>query len=239
MTRWVGYLRVSTDQQTEGYGLDVQRASIEAWAATNDHTVVAWSRDEGVSGSLEPAVRDGWQQARHLVGEHDAAGIVVARMDRLSRDFVGQEITLRELRKHGVELVSVAEPEACENTDDPQRVMVRQMLGVLAEYERKVIRQRMEAGKARKKAEGGFAGGMPPYGWRPVNKELEPDAAEQIIVGEMRRQRAAGVSYRGIADLLNERGVPSKTGKRWHPPTVRDVLAHPLNEHPIEPKWFG
>lgn len=236
---WVGYLRVSTDQQADGYGLDVQRSSIEQWAGNRGERVVAWSRDEGVSGTLEPSVRDGWQHARRLVNEHDAEGIVVAKADRLSRDLIGQEVTVRDCQQSGVRLVSVAEPEVFDASDDPHREMVRQMLGVLANYERRVLRQRMEAGKAKKKAAGGYVGGMPPYGWRPVNGELEADPAEQVIVAEMGRLRSEGWGFRRIADQLNARGVPSKTGKRWHPPTVRDVLAHTLNQEPAQPDWFA
>ena len=239
MTSWVGYLRVSTDVQADGWGLDVQRDTIEQWARTEGHDIVAWSRDEGVSGTLEPGARDGWRAARLAAAEHDAAGIVVARADRLSRDYFGQEVTRRDCLNAGLELMSVAEPEQFADTDDPQRLLVRHVMGALAEYERRVLRQRMEAGKARKKAAGGFAGGMPPYGWRPVNKELERDPAEQVVVAEMQRLRGIGMSFRAIADQLNERGVPTKTGRRWHPPTVRDVLAHPLNETVEVPDFFA
>jgi DNA invertase Pin-like site-specific DNA recombinase len=46
------------------------------------------------------------------------------------------------------------------------------MLGSIAQYEREVIRLRLMAGRARKKLEGGYAGGGPPYGWAAVRGEL-------------------------------------------------------------------
>ena len=47
----VAYLRVSTETQLDGLGLDVQRKSIRQWARANRHRVVLWTSDEGVSGS--------------------------------------------------------------------------------------------------------------------------------------------------------------------------------------------
>src|SRR2546426_9291882 len=48
----VAYLRVSTDRQAEeGLGLDVQKHAIRAWAKQHGNRIVAWARDEGVSGS--------------------------------------------------------------------------------------------------------------------------------------------------------------------------------------------
>jgi DNA invertase Pin-like site-specific DNA recombinase len=53
------YLRVSTDAQTDGLGLDVQRDAIESWAREHAHTVVGWYEDAGVSGSNGLEHREG------------------------------------------------------------------------------------------------------------------------------------------------------------------------------------
>src|SRR4051794_33589968 len=58
--RVVAYLRVSTDRQAEeGLGFDVQEQAIRAWAKHGGHRVVAWTRDEGVSGSNDAACECG------------------------------------------------------------------------------------------------------------------------------------------------------------------------------------
>lgn len=233
--RWVGYLRVSSDQQAdEGHGLDVQRDTLERWASTHGHDLLAVIADEGVSGALEPPAREGWAEVRRMAADN-AAGIVVPRMDRLSRDLIGQEVELRNLRDEDVPVESVAEPGIAGDTDDPGRIAFRQVLAVFAEYERRVIVQRMARGKAKKKAAGGWAGGMPPYGWRPADGELEPDPAEQTALTIMRALRADGAGYKKIADAMNRRGVPAKMGGRWWAQTVSDALSHKLNQQDQSP----
>ena len=244
---WVGYLRVSSDQQAdEGHGLDVQRASIEQWADRAGAHLVAVIADEGVSGALEPPAREGWAEVRRMAADN-GAGIVVARMDRLSRVLIGQEAELRALQDAGVPFESVAEPGIASDTgnileDDPSRIAFRQVLGVFADYERRVIVQRMARGKARKKAQGGWGGGMPPYGWTPAGGELEPHPAEQTALTIMRAYRAEGMGYGRIADRMNERGVKSKLGKRWHASAVSSALSHPLNQEdraPVLGDWWA
>jgi DNA invertase Pin-like site-specific DNA recombinase len=49
--RLAAHLRVSTDQQTEGLGLEVQEAIITKWARTHGHAIAATFTDAGVSAS--------------------------------------------------------------------------------------------------------------------------------------------------------------------------------------------
>jgi DNA invertase Pin-like site-specific DNA recombinase len=89
--RVVGYLRVSTDKQAEeGLGLDVQEQAIRTWAKSTGHRVVAWFRDEGVSGSNGLDARDGLAEALDALRTRAAGGLVVYRLDRLARDLVLQ-----------------------------------------------------------------------------------------------------------------------------------------------------
>jgi DNA invertase Pin-like site-specific DNA recombinase len=57
--RLVAYLRVSSESQLDGFGLDNQERAVRAWAKLNGHKVVEWCRDEGVSGTLEAWDRPG------------------------------------------------------------------------------------------------------------------------------------------------------------------------------------
>src|SRR3954471_3387194 len=88
----VAYVRVSTDEQADsGAGLTAQRAAISAEAARRGWTVIAWHEDAGISGK-SIAGRPGLGAALEAVETGQAAGIVVAKLDRLSRslaDFAG------------------------------------------------------------------------------------------------------------------------------------------------------
>jgi hypothetical protein len=53
---------------------------------------------------------------------------------------------------------------------------------------------------------------------------LVPNPSEQRILERMKALRAEGVSYSGIANELNDSGVPSKAGGAWHPFAVQKIL---------------
>jgi len=84
------------------------------------------------------------------------------------------------------------------------------------------LRERVAAGRARKKAQGGYVGGKVPYGWRVDGDRLVPDPSESSTVARIRGM--AGTPLRQIAAVLDEAGVPSRSGKPWHPETIRRVL---------------
>lgn len=225
--RAVAYLRVSTDRQAEeGFGLEVQRESLRAWAASERVWVRYWAQDEGRSGADELAHRPGLAEAIGLVRARRADALVVARLDRLARKLMLQEYLRSEVLRAGGQLrsaVPIEDLHLREDPGDPTGRLVRQILGAIAEYERDIIRLRMQAGKAAKAASGGYTGGAPPFGWQAVGRQLVPHPGEQEVLRRMRRLHRAGVSYRSIARELNERGYPAKRG-RWHPLTVGKIL---------------
>lgn len=224
----VAYLRVSTDRQAEhGFGLDVQEATIKAWAKANGHRIVSWYRDEGISGSNGLDTRIGLLDAFEALKANTAGGLVVARLDRLARDLILQEQLLAELHRIGAELFSTSTGEAgflANDPDDPSRALIRQVLGAVAQYERSMIRLRTAAGRRRKGEQGGYAYGRPPFGSRVEGGELVDDPAEQETLSRMRELRAAGSSYRAIAETLNAEGRRAKQGDVWHNAQVRAIL---------------
>jgi DNA invertase Pin-like site-specific DNA recombinase len=227
--RYVVYLRVSTDAQADsGQGLDIQEAACRKWLREGRHKLVEVCSDAGRSGSLDVGHRPGLARAVALVGADRADGVLVHRLDRLARDLVLQEQLLAELHRRGKQLASVDLTENASllySPDDPTRALVRRMLGSIAQYEREVIRLRLMAGRERKQLLGGYAGGMPPYGWAAVRGELVKIPAEQSGIRLMRRLRDEGQSYRAIAAELERRGVRARGGrKHWRPATILDIL---------------
>lgn len=220
--RALGYVRVSTQEQAHGgHGLDIQERAIRTWASNEPARLVAIESDAGVSGSTLEA-RDGLTRALTRLEAGDADVLVVYRLDRLARDLILQETTIARLEKRGVRVVSVTEADV--DSEEPSRVFVRQVFGALAQYERAVIRSRMKAGQDAKRAAGGYYSGRPPYGWRAEDGRLVPVAEEQAVVREMLEARDGGISYAGIAERLNARGVRSKGGGEWHKWAVRQVV---------------
>src|SRR5262249_30714080 len=153
------YLRVSTDTQAEGLGLDVQKAAITEWAEAREYEIAAEFTDAGVSGSNGLDSRAGLANALTLLRSNDADGIIVYRLDRLARDLIIQEQLLAEARQHGWHVFSTSTSEAAyleDDPGDPSRKMIRQVLGAVAEYERSMIALRLRSGRARKAQGGGL-----------------------------------------------------------------------------------
>jgi DNA invertase Pin-like site-specific DNA recombinase len=220
----IAYTRVSTDRQAEhGLGLQVQERAIRAWAKAEGHVITAWYSDKGVSGSNGLDSREGLSAAFRELKAGRAEGLVVYRLDRLARKLASQETWIEMLEKAGRKVLSVTEPEY---GDDETRTLVRQVLGAISEYERAVIRRRMQSGRELKRSQGGYAGhGSPAFGTRSDSGVIVTDDAEAETVALIRQLAGSGMSLRSIAAELNARQVRSKRGGAWHPQTVARVLA--------------
>lgn len=220
----VAYLRVSTTAQAEdGLGLDIQEEAIRSWCTAGGHQLLAVYRDEGISGAKEQADRPGLAAALAAV-EDNAEALVVYRLDRLARHLVVQETILEQLGRKQRRVFSVSEADI--DDTDPTRVLVRQILGVIAQYERGLIAARLQAGRRLKSQRGGYAGfGSPRFGQRSEDRELAPEPAEQAVIARIVQLRDAGGTLRSITSALNREGCQAKRGGRWHTETVRRVLA--------------
>jgi DNA invertase Pin-like site-specific DNA recombinase len=234
VTPWIGYTRVSTDEQLRGEGLDIQRDAILADAATVGATVVAWYTDAGISGSNGLETRTAVAEA---LGHVEATGAVLAvyRLDRLARDLIVQEQLLAEVWRIGGTVHSCSETEAAycrpDDPDDPARKFIRQVLGAAAEYERAMIRLRMVRGRRRAIAEHGWAGGPPPYGYRLADGGgLEPDDDERAVLDAIGAWRLDGWSWQAIADDLNAQGFTKRNGTPWRKKDVHQTYGRVLRQ---------
>lgn len=223
----VAYMRVSSDRQAdEGYGLDVQRADIEKWAAEGGHTIVGWEQDEE-TGKNGLEHREGLARAVQMVEEGAAPTLVVHRYDRLARKLYVQMTVINRVAELGGTVVSVKEPDV--DGPDELRELIRNILGAIAEFDRARIVTRLRAGAERKAAAGSrYAwGGRPPYGWRAERKELVPDEDEQAVLRWIHELHEDGLSSRKIAEQLNHEGFTRRAGGAWHHENVRRALMHP------------
>jgi DNA invertase Pin-like site-specific DNA recombinase len=219
----IGYTRVSTEEQVSGGGLQVQERAVRGFCKSKDMRLLDIVTDAGISGSSSLEKRFGLAAALVRLEAGEADCLVVYRLDRLARDFVLQEMLVSRLRDAGTPVLSVTEPDVDTDTDDPTKILIRQILGSLGQYERALIRARMEAGKVIKAARGGYVGGQPRYGSKAVNEELAPDDEEARVVEVVKSLRSQGRSYREICNALESRGFKPRRATRWHPMVVRSI----------------
>jgi len=219
--RLVLYCRVSTEEQaTEGVSLAAQRARGEAYAKLYGHELVAVEEDAGISAkSLR---RPGLRRALKALRAGGADGVLVAKLDRLTRS-VGDlaQLVERYFTEGRGALLSVG--EAIDTATAAGR-MVLNMLGVLAQWEREAIGERTREALRHKRARGARLGAVP-LGWRRQGDVFVEDEAEQRVLARARELAAAGVNLSAIGRTLTAEGLRTKRGGAWQATTVRKLLA--------------
>jgi len=238
-SRLVAYLRVSTIEQAEhGFGLDSQRKAIQDAAKVLGARVVSWCIDQGKSGALDATERHGLAEALTLLRTGAADGLIVRDLDRLARAVTVQEALLAEVwcnRGAGVFTANPPQEVPRDDPDDPMRTAMREMAGVFAGLERRLISKRLRDGRKAKAAAGGHAIGATPYGWRSTrrsadnpNGALVPVPEEQVALARMLELSAQGQSTRQIAAVLTAEKHPTKRGGSWSGPTVSRILSRQI-----------
>lgn len=168
MTQTIGYARVSTTDQD----CSIQEEALKAAGAT---TV----RSERKSGTTT-AGRTELATVLDFLREGDT--LLVTRIDRLARSLMDLEGIVGQLRAKGAYLKATEQPI---DTSTPAGRAFLQMLGVFAEFETAIRRERQLEGIAKAKAKGVYKGRKP-----------------SVPVDEVQRLKAEGLGASGIAKQL-------------------------------------
>lgn len=220
--RVVGYIRVSTSEQArDGVSLDAQRAKIRQFCNLHNLTLVALCEDPGISAkSLD---RPGLSSALARLDQGLADGIVVAKLDRLTRSLADWD---RLIRSHfgpgGKTLLSVADSI---DTRTAGGRMVLNLFVLIAQWEREIIQERTQEALDHKRSRGERLGQVP-FGARVAadGVTLEPDSAEAEALADIVALRREGSSLREIGRAMEARGIRPKRGGRWSPESIRQLL---------------
>jgi len=207
-TRVIGYVRVSTDEQSQsGAGIAAQKAAIAAEAGRRGWEVVQMVEDEAASAkSLER--RPGLAAALLTLKRHEAEVLLVSKLDRLTRSLADFANLLARSTKEGW---AVAALDVDVDTSTPSGEAMAHIMATFAQLERRLIGQRTKDAMAVKRAEGVRLGA-------PI--AIPADVEARIV-----RRRAEGASLRAIAEELNSDRIPTaRSSARWSHPTIRRVL---------------
>lgn len=214
MAKFIGYVRVSTaDQGKNGHGLDAQKAAIEAYVAREGGSLVKMFQDIQ-SGSNDQ--REGFWKAVEAATRAKAT-LVVSKLDRLSRSGIRFMV---ELDKLGLSYVAADNPGMTK--------LVVHILAAVAEDERERIRSRTRDGLAAAKRKG-IKLGNPRWqdSIEAAREAREDNVAKQrkLVLPIIKGLQSSGIStLTGLADALNERGIQTPQGRRWHPMTVKRLV---------------
>ena len=219
MKQAIGYIRVSTEQQAnEGVSLEAQKAKIAAWCVTNGYELVNVFVDAGISGKSMDK-RPGLQDAMKSLKKGMA--LVSYSLSRLARSTKDALSIGETVAKRKADMVSLS--EQIDTTTAADKMMF-QMLAVLAEFERNLVAERTTNALQHKKATNQKYTNITPYGFEAIEGRLVQVQAEAAIVAEIQAARASGNTLQSIADTLNGRGIPTKTGKTWQPATIHLLM---------------
>jgi len=220
--RVVGYVRVSTNEQAEnGVSLAAQKQKIRTYCKGNGWQCIAVVRDDGYSA--KDLKRPGLQQILDEVASKTRrfSGIVVTKLDRLTRS-VRDLVRLTDLAdKHKVALVSIQEAV---DTSTATGKLFRAIVTSISKWERGIIGERTREALGHKRQNGERIGAIP-YGFKLAGDgtHLMPVPAERKVLKRISRERRRGMSYDLIADGLNADRIRTKRKRRWYAATVRSV----------------
>ncbi|AKP00225.1 Site-specific recombinase, DNA invertase Pin-like protein (plasmid) [Marinovum algicola DG 898] len=216
--RFVTYFRVSTERQgLSGLGLEAQRAAVRNYLSDPEAVIAEYVE-------IESGKRDERPQLALALAEAKRSGaiLLIAKLDRLARNVS----FIANLLDSGVEVMAADMPEA--------NRFVLHIMAAVAEQEGHAISERTRAALAAAKARGVKLGWAMPERQaeqrRASNKGVaansaKADAHAANLLPVIRKIAESGASLRQIAAELNERGIKTARGGRWHAATVRNIMA--------------
>ena len=214
----VGYCRVSTDQQAGGgISLDAQRQQIVNYCNLHDLELVEVVVDGGQSG--KDLDRPGFQRVLSLLEAGKAYGLVIAKLDRLSRSIIDIcKLVDQYFANQKYALLSVSENI---DTKSPTGRLHLYLISVFAQIERESIVERVTTAIRHYQAQGGKVG-CAPYGWRYSDRLdargkriLEEHPQQQAAIVRMCELHDGGKNLRQIIETLTAEGYPPQRAGTW------------------------
>lgn len=215
----VAYMRTSsaanvgTDKDSEKR----QRVAMEAFARRAGFNVVDWFYDPAVSGADPIETRPGFAALLDRIEGNGVRTVLVEDASRFARDLVTQELGLLALIGRGVRVLT-ANGDDLTDASDPSRVMMRQIAGSFAQYEKARVVAKLRAARERKRQEAGRCEGRKPYA------ETHPEAVAEAKRLHRRSPKGHRRSLREIAAELARLGHLGKRGQLFSASSVKSMV---------------
>lgn len=218
-TKALAYLRTSSAQNVGGDSDTRQREAVQRFAKAHGIELVGEFYDAAVSGADPIETRPGFAAMLDRIEGNGVRLVLVEDASRFARSVIAQELGVLAMQARGVRVVTANGDDLTAN-DDPGRVMMRQVAGAFAEYEKARLVQKLKGARDRKSAEHGrrIEGRK---GYRETAPELVREARrlarKSPLTGKVR-------SLREIAAELAGLGYTNKLGKPLAATQVRRLL---------------
>ncbi len=215
----IGYLRTSSATNV-GAAKDSdkrQRAAIEGYAKSAGFIIVDWFYDKAVRGSDDIKDRPGFAAMLRRIAGNGVRTIIVESPDRFARDLAVQLAGHDYLRGLGVTLIPASAPDFFIE-DTPTAVLVRQVLGAVAQFDKATTVAKLKAARDRKKAATGKCGGRKSY----AERDPEMVALAKSLYRPDPERRPT--SLRTIAAGLAQHGYTTPSGNHYSAAAVASML---------------
>jgi DNA invertase Pin-like site-specific DNA recombinase len=216
MTHALAYLRTSSAANVGGDSDTRQRLAIEAYAKANGIELVGEFYDAAVSGADPVETRPGFSAMLDRIEGNGVRLVLVEDASRFARDLMAQELGVLVMQQRGVRVVT-ASGDDLTDTSDPTRVMMRQIAGAFAQYEKTRLVRKLRSARDRKSDVAGKR-----IEGRKGYKGHQPE-----VFDALRDIRAAmpDATLRVLADELARRGFVTATGATMAANQVSRLLA--------------
>jgi site-specific DNA recombinase len=218
----VAYIRVSTEEQAScGHSLDNQETRIKAYATALELDTPVSYIDAGYSAkSLD---RPNMRALMADVTMGNVKTVIIYKLDRLTRSVVDLGRLVDLFNKHNVALISVS--ESLDTSTASGRMFIN-LLGVLSQWERETISERVTTTLDHLRTTGKVYTGSTPYGYTRgrTARDLVKDETQQQTLRTLEELKECGWSYGRMAGYLNLAKVPARNGGKWHASSVHSVL---------------
>lgn len=214
MIKAIGYLRTSSAANV-GLGKDSeprQRAAIEEYAKENGYIIVDYFYDANVSGADPVTARPGFAAMLDRIAGNGVRTIIVETPDRFARDLLVQLTGHDYLKKLGVQLIPASAPDHF-LVETPTAILVRQVLGAIAQFEKATLVAKLKAARDRKRERTGKR-----VGGRKNYAEAQPALVARCL------QLRDMPSLRAISAQLAAEGFVSAAGTPYAPMSISRML---------------
>jgi DNA invertase Pin-like site-specific DNA recombinase len=214
MTKALGYLRTSsaTNVGEDKDSHKRQRAAIEAYATAAGYEIAEddWFYDAAVKGADAVTERAGFCAMLERIAGNGVRTIICESPDRFARDLIVQLTGHDHLKSLGITLIPATAPDFfIEET--PTAVLIRQVLGAVAQFEKSSLVAKLKAARDRKAQETGKCGG------RRSHAEMNPELV--ALVKSLR-----GLPLRVMAGHLKLQGFTNVNGEAYGPSSIKSML---------------